>query len=140
VFRPVKFRLVSPGTGPVECDTMNGNCVLIPRVVASSVGNLDENFAHAMGDLDYGLRAREKGFSIVVIPRIVGTCAGNDGSKIATGAKIGVRKRLAQVTGPKNLPLGSWRVFTRRHGGPFWFAYWLWPYMKTVLVTVFSRA
>jgi len=38
----------------IACDTINGNCVLIPRAVVERIGNLDINFIHSMGDLDYG--------------------------------------------------------------------------------------
>jgi len=47
-----------------ECCTMNGNCVLIPRSVYQECGNLDWTFRHAIGDLDYGYRARKAGFKI----------------------------------------------------------------------------
>lgn len=46
------------------CDTLNGNCVLIPRDVAEVVGIHDPVFWHATGDTDYGLRVRAKGFQV----------------------------------------------------------------------------
>jgi len=138
-FRPLEFRLVIPGTAPIRCDSMNGNCVLIPERIAVAVGNLDEKFVHAMGDLDYGLRAGAQGFFVQLIPGIVGTCQNHEVPATRSGSKANIRDRLRHLTGPKNLPLESWRVFTRRHGGPFWFAYWLWPYLKSILPTAFRR-
>ncbi|MBT8363711.1 MAG: glycosyltransferase family 2 protein, partial [Deltaproteobacteria bacterium] len=61
-WRAVKFELVSPRDSYQECETMNGNCVLVPRSVAEKIGNLEERFAHGMGDLDYGLRAKNTGY------------------------------------------------------------------------------
>lgn len=40
---------------------MNGNCVFIPSEIVNAIGNLDPIFSHAMGDIDYGLRAQKKG-------------------------------------------------------------------------------
>nr|MBA2443395.1 glycosyltransferase family 2 protein [Rubrobacter sp.] len=51
--RPLRFTPVRPGEEPRECETMNGNCVLVPREVAMAVGNLDGAFTHGMGDIDY---------------------------------------------------------------------------------------
>src|SRR5437867_1819294 len=41
---PADCRKVEPGDKPNRCDTMNGNCVLIPNEVAERVGNLDAEF------------------------------------------------------------------------------------------------
>jgi GT2 family glycosyltransferase len=56
------------------CDYFNGNCVLIPRAIFEQVGNLDLNFHHALGDFDYGLRARKLGFKAYITPHFIGTC------------------------------------------------------------------
>jgi GT2 family glycosyltransferase len=39
-----------------RCDTMNGNCVLIPAPVAERLGNLEATFSQQFGDYDYGSR------------------------------------------------------------------------------------
>lgn len=65
-------------TGKLEpCDTFNGNCVLVPRHVYEAVGNIDPVFIHAIGDLDYGLRARKKGIASYITTRYTGTCEKN---------------------------------------------------------------
>jgi GT2 family glycosyltransferase len=66
--RPLRFSLVPPVSLPVPAETMNGNCVFIPRTIANAVGNLDKSFSHGLGDFDYGLRASNLGFSIMVGP------------------------------------------------------------------------
>jgi len=75
------YRVVSNKNVPVvptglleACETINGNCVLVPRPVYTVVGNIDPAFIHAIGDLDYGLRARQKGFSLFVAPHYLGYC------------------------------------------------------------------
>lgn len=65
---------LSPNGTLQECDTMNGNFVLIPKIVFQSIGNLDWSFRHAIGDLDYGYRARKAGFKIFVSRSFLATC------------------------------------------------------------------
>jgi GT2 family glycosyltransferase len=72
-----KFEFLQPNQEIQGCDTMYGNCVLIPNSVAMKVGNIDAAFIHSLGDLDYGLRARRLGCSVWVAPGYVGTCTKN---------------------------------------------------------------
>jgi GT2 family glycosyltransferase len=138
VIRPSKwkattFALISPRDVPVECETMNGNCVLIPYEVAQKAGNMEPKFAHAMGDLDYGLRASYAGFSIWVMAGFAGTCANNAVTGSFNDASLSVTVRLRKMIQPKGLPPSAWRVFTQRHTGILWPIFWLWPYAKVML-------
>ena len=72
-----KNGLLAPNGIYQECLTMNGNCVLIPRTVYQKTGNLDVCFHHAIGDLDYGHRARKTGAKIYTTPCFVGVCERN---------------------------------------------------------------
>jgi len=137
--KPTTFNLIAPRDVPVACDTMNGNCVLLPREVVDSVGNLEEKFAHAMGDLDYGLRARSAGFSIWIMPGFAGTCARNPVTGSFNDASLPISMRLRKMMHPKGLPLSSWRVFTQRHAGFFWPVFWISPYLKVILQGFFKN-
>ncbi|MBF2067415.1 MAG: glycosyltransferase family 2 protein [Calothrix sp. C42_A2020_038] len=116
-----------------ECDTMFGNCVLIPNGVAKKVGNIDKAFIHSLGDLDYGLRARKKGCSIWVAPGYVGTCSKNSVNNSWIDKKLSTVERLKKVIQIKAFPLRPWTVFCRRHSGFLWFIYWLLPYLRAVI-------
>lgn len=70
-------RLLIPDGSLQECATMNGNCVLIPKSIYNKCGNLDWAFRHAIGDLDYGYRARKAGFKIYASKRYLGYCEKN---------------------------------------------------------------
>jgi GT2 family glycosyltransferase len=144
VIRPSKWRrtnfvLVSPKDEPVNCETMNGNCVLIPNNIAEKVGNLEPNFIHAMGDLDYGLRVGYAGFSVWVMPGFAGTCSNNPVTGSFNDARLFVTERFRRILQPKALPITSWRVFTQRHAGLLWPIFWLWPYTKVVLNGFFKK-
>lgn len=56
------------------CDTFNGNFVLIPKYVYKKVGVIDKLYHHAIGDLDYGLRAKKAGIKSYVAKKYIGTC------------------------------------------------------------------
>jgi GT2 family glycosyltransferase len=135
-WRPMAFNMVAPGAAPVECESMWGNCVLIPDPVARAVGNLDPGFAHSMGDVDYGLRVHKAGFGIWVMPGYAGTCAMNSPSGTYEDPRVPLRQRLRKMMQPKGLPVRSWRILTRRHAGPLWILYWSWPYLKVIATSL----
>jgi GT2 family glycosyltransferase len=111
------------------CDTMNGNCVLISRNVVKKIGNLDINFTHSMGDLDYGLRAKQAGCQIVIAPGYYGVCSDNDGSGLWNDERLPLLLRWRKLLGPKGSPIKEWLVFSRRHKGPLWMLVWISPYL-----------
>ena len=131
-FRPFAFELVWSESEPVPCETMEGNCVLIPHGVAMRVGNLDPFFEHAMGDTDYALRAGRQGFKLFVGAGIVGFCSRNPAVGTYFDKSLPLRTRWRLMLGRKGLPVRSWLHFTRRHGGPLWPMYFLWPYAKLI--------
>ena len=140
-FRPLHFVIVQPTEVPQKCDSMNGNCVLIPREIALRVGNLEAHFVHSMGDTDYGLRAKMLGYSLWVLAGHAGNCI-NDNLIIDSfsDAALSLTARMHKITGPKVLPPQAWMVLTRRHAGPLWPIHWAWPYTKVVLTWFFCRA
>ncbi len=131
--RPFRYTLLEPQSEVLECHTMNGNCVLIPHEVAAIVGNLESRFSHALGDMDYGLRARKAGFKIFVIPGYVGICGRNAVAGTFKDRSLPLRERLRKVMQPKGLPPDVWLLFTRRHAGILWPIYFVWPYLSIVL-------
>lgn len=70
-------KLLAPSGKLQQCNIVNGNFVLVPKVIFDKVGNLDWKFRHAIGDFDYGLRAQKAGFKCFIAPQFVGTCEAN---------------------------------------------------------------
>ncbi|MEG3849282.1 glycosyltransferase family 2 protein [Microcoleus sp. herbarium19] len=142
---PFKFRFLEPTKAAQSCDSMNGNCVLIPRSVVQIVGNLDPAFIHYLSDWEYGLRARQKGCTVWVAPGYQGICAPNPQSTKIEAANMS--EGLQKMNQPKGLtfkdttlqPWEEWKVFARRHGGLFWPIYWLLPYRRLVWLSVLSK-
>jgi GT2 family glycosyltransferase len=118
----------------LPCDTVTGNFVLIPQSVARVLGNLDVAFRHYRGDLDYGLRGKKAGISVLVGPGYFGECA--DDTKIAGTWRDRTQpfsQRWTQLMSAKGIPVGERVLFTRRHYGWRWPFSALSPYIKLLL-------
>lgn len=126
-WRPLRYELVPPGDHPKRVETMNGNCVLVPRGVVERIGNLARVFTHGMGDYDFGHRANRAGCEVWIAPGTIGTCARNLDMERA-GSFAEQRRRLTSPTG--GLPPVEWFNYARRWAGPFWPAYALSPYVR----------
>jgi len=128
-----RYSLVQPCDQPVECHTLNGNCVLVPASVAQVLGNLEPRFSHAMGDIDYGLRAGQAGINVFIAPNYLGQCERNKVSGSFNDPALSRRQRWEKIMQPKGLPPASWWIFTRCHGGMLAPIYWVWPYLRVWL-------
>jgi GT2 family glycosyltransferase len=136
-WRPLRWELVEPGDAPHECETMNGNTVLIPRAVVQRVGNIDPAFVQQMGDYDYGLRARKAGCSVWIAPGTVGTCAYHPPRRPGERPFLQEWRQLWSI---KELTPRAWAVFARRWAGRLWPLYWLSPYLRQGAVLLGQRA
>ena len=127
------FESVEPQQQPQECDTMQGNIVLIPCYVAEKVGNLEAAFTHLRGDLDYGLRARKLGCSIFVAPGYLGICSRNSVTGSWVDMSLSPYQRLRKAFHVKAFPPKEWTIYIKRHSGIFWFIYWTFPYIRALI-------
>jgi hypothetical protein len=110
----------------MECDTFNGNVVLVPAPIVAKLGHVDgTHFPHAMGDIDYGLRVRSAGFVAFQAKGTLGMCERNP----PTPSIGGPISRLRAVSGPKRLPPRAWWVFCMRYGGWLALPYFAKPYL-----------
>ena len=135
-FRPMHYELVHPGDGPRQAETMNGNCVLVPREVVSRIGNLAAAYTHGMGDYDYGHRATRAGCEVWVAPGTIGTCARNQPPSRAASLHEHRRRSVSPTGG---LPPSEWLTFTRRWAGPFWPLFAISPYLRRLTRWVTAR-
>jgi GT2 family glycosyltransferase len=126
--RPLRFTPVLPEEIPLPIETMNGNCVLIPAGVGKAVGNLDPAFTHAIGDFDYGLRAKKLGYSVILAPGYYGVCKRNP----VNDGNLSLIQRIKRMLSIKGLPPVDWAIFARRYAGPLWPIFWLSPYFHSL--------
>jgi GT2 family glycosyltransferase len=137
--RPFRYRRVWHPDEVRECHAMNGNLVLIPRIIVERLENLDAVFEHAMGDIDYALRARRAGFRIFVAPGVMGFCSHNTVMRTGADPRLSLAIRWKRFTSRKGLPLRSWLHFTRRHGAAAWPLFFLWPYVRFLVRAILGR-
>ena len=95
---------------------MNGNVVLVSNIIFNKIGILSEKYTHAMGDIDYGLRAIEAGFDLVSTKKYVAICESNGSLPNWCNPKISLKKRWEFLHSPLGLNLKEYKVFIKR----FW--------------------
>lgn len=133
----IGFRFTPPADHLVQCDAMCGNCVLIPKGVADVVGNIDPQYAHQWGDVDYGMRAVKKGCQLWIAPGYLAECSGNpDAAKWKKAQGLSFKERLAAFRSVKGSGTHDWYRFVRRHAGILWPVVWLIPYVRFVIATI----
>ena len=99
------------------CDYVNGNILLVPKYVYSKVGTNDPVFHHAMGDFDYGARARKLGIHLIVAPKVLGVCDEHPTLDAWCNPETPILKRLKLLYTPLgNHPIQHF-IFERRHRG-----------------------
>jgi len=128
---PGRLIPVIPSSGPVSCDTFESNLVLIPRCVYVRLGMLDD-FAHAMADTDYGLRAKRAGIPILVAPGYLAECAIPRNVPETFADRKTFFYELQDRMSRKALPPGDWLRFCWRHAGPCGLAFWGWTYLSAL--------
>ncbi|WP_162418343.1 glycosyltransferase family 2 protein [Cyclobacterium roseum] len=100
------------------CDLINGNCVLIPDFVFQKVGNLDLTFRHAVGDIDYGLRAKKEGIVLYCTKVYVGTCEKNIKLPKWQISQTPLKERIRNLYSPLGYsPPMEYFIFEKRHFG-----------------------
>jgi GT2 family glycosyltransferase len=131
---PLKYKREFIFTSSLAADTFNGNFVIIPYSCALMIGGIDGEFAHGYADCDYGLRARELGLDVRIIPNFLGYCERNEISE-----KLSLFEELKSFSEKKNNPLRSQIRFFRRHGGIEWPIYLVSPYFRIITKRFISQ-
>jgi GT2 family glycosyltransferase len=83
---PLRSKPLEPNGTLQSIDTFCGNFVLVPMKVARAMGGIDHSLSHFGADTDYGLRLRERGIAVLLLPRAVGACAPNPVQQAASAA------------------------------------------------------
>jgi GT2 family glycosyltransferase len=115
-WHPLRFARVTPTCVSTPIDTFNGNIVLVPIAVARIMGGIDGGFSHAFADIDYGMRCKERGISVLLAPGTLGTCTRN-----AVKTNTGIRAAWKEYTSIKGGGHAeSVRRYTIRHAPAKW--------------------
>lgn len=115
-YRFYNDKLIPNGTWQ-DCDYFNGNIVLIPNYVFKNVGFIDKRFSHALGDFDYGMRARKLGFIHLSSSEYLGFCERHERAPLWRDTSLPLKKRFKHLYSPlgKN-PIEAFISDHRHHG------------------------
>ena len=131
---------LKPTAVPLPCESMNGNIVLVAHRVVREIGILSPAYTHFRADVDYGLRAQEKGIAIQVAPGYLGTCARHEQSIPWTDPQVPFRQRVRAMCSPKGIPPREWYVYVRRHTGRRWPLYFIKPFVRVLMPSLWPVA
>jgi len=110
--------LLEPNGNMQKITNMNGNVVLVPKSVFEVLGNLDATFHHDLGDVDYGLRAQEKGIPVYTTRVSIASGEKNNFCRVRLWNST-LLKRFQTLYSPLGSPPSINFYFRRKHFGFF---------------------
>ena len=88
-----------------ECDTFNGNCVLIPYNIFKECGTYDKVFIHNFAEFDYGHTIVKHGYKIFSSDFYIGSCNNNGKKGSWYDTELSRKQRLKIKESFKGAPL-----------------------------------
>lgn len=110
------YKLIHPNGELNLITNMNGNVVLVPKKVFNVLGNLDPVFLHDLGDVDYGLSAREKNIGVFSTRTFVAAGDRNDICRVRLN-NANILKRFIRLYSPLGSNPKINFYFRRKHFG-----------------------
>lgn len=110
-------KLLTDVSKPNRCDTMNGNIVLIPKLVYNVLGMNDPTFRHCLGDTDYALRANEHGIACLTGVGVFGECDLHEHPTVWMDPSQPFSKRWKNFFSPLGNNPFEFFYFRRKHFG-----------------------
>ena len=107
------YKVVPSRSEPMTCDTMNGNLVLVPRLVVDRIGVIDAAFPYRLGDIDYGYRVLRAGGQVVVAPGFAGYCR----LERRVDPPSGLLARIRYLGSSREISFRPWLIFLWRYAG-----------------------
>jgi GT2 family glycosyltransferase len=123
-----------PGEMARRIELFNGNIVLVSRDAYRILGNLSAAYTHGLGDIDYGIRAKQKGVPVRLAAGHQGSCDGNKTPRWRR-RDLPVWTRLYELHRPTGCPPWQLARLIWRNGG--W--YFPWSVLKLYVRALFPR-
>ncbi|WP_182440681.1 MULTISPECIES: glycosyltransferase [Clostridia] len=127
---------VPPDTKSDMCNLANWNCILIPKEIYYTVGQIDRKYEHSFADFDYSNRVVAAGFEMRVAGKYIGRCDRNFNKNTWRDKELSIQKRITLLHKPNGFPpKSSWRYARKYYG---WAApvLFLQPYFSIVINAV----
>ncbi len=130
----IHYITVKPDDEDRSCDTFNANFVAIPAYVFESVPIMDGVYRHSLGDFDYGLQIKKRGYQLEVTDHYVGVCDNNPKDGTWLDASLPRFKRWLLKGKVKGAPLRQWFHFLNKNFGiGYALVYSISPYVRILL-------
>jgi len=114
-----KGRILFNKTESIECDTFNGNIVLIPHPVFKVVGFNNPYYRHSTGDTEYGILARKNNFRNILACGFQGICDIHDHKPIWKDSGYRLCERWKDMMKPTGANPIEYFHFRRENDGVF---------------------
>ena len=101
----------------INVDTFNANCVLVPFKIFLEIGTIDNMYTHSLGDFDYGLAIKKKGYKLYPSTQYVGLCDNNSLSGTWQDTSLTMRQRIKKKESVKGAPTKQWFYFLKKNFG-----------------------
>ena len=129
-------RLIAANGKLNEVTFLNGNFVIVPRYVFDKIGFLDKHFRHDLGDVDYGLTAKEHDMHVYTSRCYIGSTDAALRSKHMRIRmdNVNIAKRFKRLYSPLGSNPFITFYFKRKHQGlPKAFVYFLYLHFINLL-------
>lgn len=130
----IKYETLDINQWSKPADTFNANCVLIPYSAFIEVGAIDSHYIHSLGDFDYGLSLKNKGWNIYSSNEYVGLCNNNNINNTWQDISLSRIQRLKKKEEIKGVPLKPWLYYLKKNFGiKAAIRYGFTPYVRIIL-------
>ena len=136
IYKYYKNRMI-PMKKAQECNVISGNCVLIDKIVAKQLGNIDDKFIHMFADSMYGLKLIDLGGKCFLASDYVGYCSSNSKKNTWQDESLSPIKRIQLKHDKKFHVPRIYIIYLKRVFGKKWFAFFIYQYVK-IFVTSFN--
>ena len=129
---------VRPNGDLQSCTYINGNVVLVPEEIFNTIGNLSSDYTHAMGDIDYGLRALKHDFKCYTTRIYIAVCESTEKSEWSN-PNTPFLKRLKLLYSPKGLCISEYLKFRKKFWKREWILYAVKAYLKVLFPKLYNK-
>ncbi len=117
---------------------VNGNAVLVSKAIFKSIGMLSDDYIHALGDIDYGMRVVKGGFYCYTTRKFIGTCERHKEIPNWINSKLPVLKRLQLLHSPRGLDMRSYIKFRKKFWGNKWILFAIKAYLRCLFPSFYK--
>jgi GT2 family glycosyltransferase len=130
--------IIIPNKSLQKCYYINGNVVLVPWKIYTKINILSNNYTHAFGDIDYGLRAINSGFFCYTTREYIATCEPNYTIQIWCNSQFHLIERWKNFISPKGLNIKEYIYFRKKFWKFKWILYTITAFAKFLFPNIYA--